>query len=99
MKFHLITSGLKWRLLAKSSLQNRNKHKMEGREVKLGFKPQKELKYNSFLPYSEYLDDESNHQLAEIKANLGLSIQNRDIKTAATHWTGQLAKCVIYYMI
>ena len=65
---------------------------MEDRETKLGFKPQKELKYNSFLPYSDCLDDESNNQLAEIKANLGLSVQNRDIKTAATHWTGQLTK-------
>ena len=65
---------------------------VEQREASLGFKPQKESPYNKLLPYADILDGESNEQLAEIKAQLGRSIQLRDIKIGTTHWTGQLSK-------
>ena len=67
---------------------------MDANETQLGFLPQKSIIYNTFLPYSEHLDEESVLQLAEIKTNLGLAVQHRDIKIAGTHWTGQLAKFV-----
>ena len=65
---------------------------MADRESVLGFKPQKETPYNKLLPYADKLDEESNTQLAEIKAYLARSIQFRDIKIGTSHWTGQLAK-------
>ena len=60
----------------------------------LGFEPQKETPYNGLLPYSNRLDAEAIEQLAVIKANLGRTVQLRDIKFGASHWTGQLAKYV-----
>ncbi len=65
---------------------------MDDRESELGFKPQQETPYNKLLPYADKLDGESNLQLAEIKANLARTVQLRDIKIGASHWTGQLAK-------
>jgi len=59
---------------------------MDDREVKLGFKPQKEVKYNALLPYADRLDKESNDQLARIKANLARAVQLRDI-IGASHWS------------
>ena len=66
--------------------------KMSERSEELGFEPQQEAPYNKLLPYAEVLDKESNEQLAEIKAQLGRTIQLRDIKVGASHWTGQLSK-------
>lgn len=58
----------------------------------LGFHPQKECRYNALLPYSERLDEESNACLAEIKANLGRAVQQRDIKYGTNHWLVQLER-------
>ena len=68
--------------------------RMDDREAKLGFKPQKEIPYNALLPYAETLDEESNDQLAHIKANLARVVQLRAIKIGGSHWTGQLSKLV-----
>lgn len=65
---------------------------VEDRERILGFKPQKEIIYNKLLPYSEDTDLDSNAVLAEIKANLGRSVQLRDLKVGAGHWVGQLSR-------
>ena len=65
---------------------------MDSREKSLGFLPQRETPYNRLLPYSDKLDDESNQQLGEIKAQLSNVIQLRDVKIGASHWTGQLQK-------
>ena len=65
---------------------------MEDNENVLGFEPQKEIPYNRLLPYSNRLDAEAVEQLAVIKANLARSVQLRDIKFGASHWTGHLAK-------
>ncbi len=67
---------------------------MDERSEVLGFEPQQETIYNKFVPYADVLDQESNEQLSEIKAQLGRTIQFRDIKVGASHWTGQLAKLV-----
>ncbi len=65
---------------------------MSSRSEILGFEPQKETPYNKLLPYADKLDQESSEQLAEIKAQLGRSVQMRDIKVGTSHWTGQLSK-------
>ena len=65
---------------------------MTDRETVLGFKPQKEVPYNKILPYADKLDEESNAQLAEIKAQVARSVQLRDIKIGTSHWTGQLSR-------
>lgn len=65
---------------------------MEERTAELGFEPQKETPYNTLLPYADRLDAESNEQLAQIKAHLARTVQLRDLKIGASHWTGQLAK-------
>ena len=64
---------------------------MDEREKVLGFIPQKEKIYNTYLPYSDNLDVESNAVFAEIKANLGKAVALRDLKTGAGHWVGQLS--------
>ena len=58
----------------------------------LGFKPQKECRYNNLLPYSEVIDEESNTVLAEIKGYFGRAVQLRDLKYGAGHWVGQLSR-------
>ncbi|XP_052767290.1 proteasome activator complex subunit 4A-like [Mya arenaria] len=62
------------------------------RETLLGFKPQKEIIYNTLLPYKDDLDLESNSFLAEIKTNLGRAVQLRDIKVGVGHWVNQLSR-------
>ena len=57
---------------------------MDKREATLGFKPQKEVPYNALLPYADSLDDDSNDQLARIKANLARAVQLRDIEIGAS---------------
>ena len=66
--------------------------KSEDRYESLGFTPQKETVFNSHLPYAEHIDVESNAVLAEIKANLALSVQLRDLKKGTRHWTVQLER-------
>lgn len=58
----------------------------------LGFIPQKDIVYNKLLPYADKLDDESNEILAKIKANLGRSVQLRELWPGAMFWTRKLAK-------
>nr|UCK81620.1 proteasome activator complex subunit 4 [Arenicola marina] len=74
-----------------------NMEEIQKRTDILGFKPQQEIHYNALLPYVSVLDQESSNQLAAIKANLALTIQLRDIKIGASHWTAQLAKYIRLY--
>lgn len=62
------------------------------RSKDLGFKPQKELKYNQLLPYAEKLDEESNRCLAEIKGKLGKAVILREICPGCRVWTARLVK-------
>lgn len=63
---------------------------MDDRAAILGFVPQKENPYNRLLAYADKIDEESNHHLAEIKANLAAAVQLRDINVGVNHWVGQL---------
>ena len=54
------------------------------------FKPQRELIYNKYLPYSDVLENEANAQLSEIKKNLSLAVQLRDINKGAVFWSSKL---------
>ncbi|GFN96529.1 proteasome activator complex subunit 4 [Plakobranchus ocellatus] len=67
------------------------------REAALGFQPQKESIFSSLLPYADVIDVESNAVLAEIKSNLGRSIQLRDIKIGCRHWVVQLDRYISIY--
>uniref|UniRef100_A0A182PCD4 Proteasome activator complex subunit 4 C-terminal domain-containing protein n=1 Tax=Anopheles epiroticus TaxID=199890 RepID=A0A182PCD4_9DIPT len=59
-----------------------NRPKRNERYEKLGFKPQKELFCNKFLPYTEKLDDESQANLESIKNNLGKAVAMREMGPA-----------------
>ena len=65
---------------------------MTSRKDQLGFDPQKESIYNRLLPYADKIDDEALRVFAQIKGNLGRSVQLRDIKIGASHWVGQLSR-------
>ncbi|XP_013086715.2 proteasome activator complex subunit 4-like [Biomphalaria glabrata] len=67
------------------------------RSAVLGFVPQKELVYNSLLPYAKDVDIESNLNFAEIKANLGRAAQLRDLKVGVRHWMVQLERFITLY--
>lgn len=56
-----------------------NKNKSEERWARLGFKPQKELFCNKYLPYSDQLDDESTKFLVSIKENLAKAVSMREM--------------------
>ena len=62
------------------------------RATVLGFYPQNEIIYNSLMPYSDNLDDESKDMWTDIKANLGRSIALRELRPGYVMWTGRLAK-------
>ena len=62
------------------------------RAAVLGFFPQHEIIYNSLMPYSDRLDDESKEMWNDIKANLGRSVALRELRPGYVMWTGRLAK-------
>ena len=64
----------------------------EAREATLGFKPQKEILYNRLLPYSENLDEESQHLFVAIKTNLAKTICLRELRPGFVIWTSRLNK-------
>lgn len=51
----------------------------EIRWSKIGFRPQKELIFNKFLPYSDGIDEESQSFLDEIKLNLSKAVLLREL--------------------
>ena len=65
----------------------------------LGFKPQKEIIYNRFLPYSEVLNDEAKKQLAEIKFNLGRAVSLKEPRPGVIFWCNQLNQYVYYGLL
>ena len=62
------------------------------RAAVLGFFPQHEIIYNSLMPYSDRLDDESKEMWNDIKANLGCAVALRELRPGYVMWTGRLAK-------
>ena len=71
--------------------ENYNRRKDE-RAAVLGFYPQSENIYNSLMPYSDRLDDESKEMWTDIKVNLGRSVALRELRPGYVMWTGRLAK-------
>ncbi|XP_064602863.1 proteasome activator complex subunit 4-like [Liolophura sinensis] len=67
------------------------------REELLGFKPQKEIFYNTLLPYADKLDEESCQHFAEIKGELSRAVALRDLKVGASYWVGQLSRYIRIY--
>ena len=68
------------------------------RAQELGFRPQKEHVYNKLLPYAgPKMDGESARWFAEIKANLTLSLANREISPGFDTWAGRLNAYIHYY--
>lgn len=53
--------------------------KNELRWKKLGFRPQREIYCNKFLPYADQLDDESQELLTKIKENLVKAVALREM--------------------
>ncbi|XP_072167902.1 proteasome activator complex subunit 4-like [Diadema setosum] len=58
---------------------------------------QKEVVYNKLLPYSDCLDGESSRQLVEIKTNLSLAVQLRELRPGVVFWTGKFSSYIRYY--
>ena len=65
------------------------------RAAELGFYPQKEIIYNSKLPYSDKLDEESKEMWDNIKSNLGRSLSLHELRPGYVIWTGRLIKYII----
>ncbi|KAG7492479.1 hypothetical protein MATL_G00015050 [Megalops atlanticus] len=63
----------------------------------LGFVPQKEIVYNSLLPYADKLDKESNDILAQIKGNLARAVQARELWPGVLFWTRKLSTYIRLY--
>ena len=70
---------------------------LERRERELGFKPQTEVVYNSNLPYSEHLDNESEYALTVIKTNLSKVVLQGELRTGVTYWANQLTRYIRLY--
>lgn len=69
-----------------------DEHVEEQRHRKLGFKPQKEIIYNKFLPYADKLDEESVKLFTDIKSNLFKSVLLREIRPGCVLWISRLNK-------
>ncbi|EFN87710.1 proteasome activator complex subunit 4B [Harpegnathos saltator] len=63
----------------------------------LGFRPQKEIVYNKFLPYADEIDAESQIMFAEIKENLGRAVMLREIKPGCCLWSSRLRNYLYIY--
>lgn len=70
----------------------------EKRYRRLGFKPQKEIIYNKFLPYSNLLDDESLRLFIDIKTNLYKAVMLREMRPGCVLWVSRLNKLVFYVL-
>lgn len=64
----------------------------DARAAILGFYPQREIIYNSLLPYSDSLDQESIEMWKDIKVNLAKSVALREMRPGYVMWTGRLSK-------
>lgn len=74
-----------------------SRSKRNERIEKLGFRPQKELFCNKFLPYADRLDDESQAMLENIKNNLGKAAAMREITPGVSIYVARLMKYIKLY--
>ena len=73
-------------------LEEEFNRRRDERAAILGFYPQKEIIYNSILPYADQLDEESAKLWNEIKTNLGRAIALHELRPGYVMWTGRLTK-------
>ena len=76
---------------SEDSEADRQRRKDE-RAAVLGFYPQKEIIWNTLLPYADKLDEESMTMWQDIKVNLGRSLSLRELRPGYVMWTGRLSK-------
>lgn len=70
----------------------------EERWQRLGFKPQKEIFCNRYLPYAaEVLDEESAQFLETVKANLGRAVAMRDMSPGIGIYSTRLLMYIKLY--
>ncbi|XP_019858537.1 PREDICTED: proteasome activator complex subunit 4 [Amphimedon queenslandica] len=58
---------------------------------------QKSLIINELLPYSECLEEEANQLFGEIKLNLSIAVQKRDLWPGGLFWTNRLTSFIKIY--
>ena len=61
-------------------------------EEKQGLVYQKPLIYSKYLPYSDRLEGEAEKLLNEIKENLSVTVQKRELWPGALYWTNRLSR-------
>lgn len=69
-----------------------NEHYIESRIKSLGFKPQKENLISNLLPYSQYLDEDSQNLLQDIKRNLARCVLLKEFEPGCLVWTSRLSR-------
>ena len=50
------------------------------------------LQYNRFLPYADLLEDEARALFEDIKQNLSIAVQKKELWPGALYWTNRLAR-------
>lgn len=65
------------------------------RHKKLGFRPQKEIYCNRYLPYADQLDDESQQMLVDVKEFLAVAIAKREMVPAISTAVSRLIMWVV----
>ena len=50
--------------------------------------------YNKHLPYSQQLEKEAGELLSDIKKNLSVAVQRRELWPGALYWTNRLSRLV-----
>ena len=60
--------------------------------VKGDGKYQKSIAYNTLLPYYEGLEVEANELFEDIKFNLSLAVQRKELRPGAVYWTKRLRR-------
>lgn len=53
---------------------------------------QKTVVFNKHLPYADQLEEEAAGKLADIKRNLCVAVQNRDVTPGYIFWIGRLSR-------
>lgn len=72
----------------------------EIRQKEIGFKAQREIYHNFYLPYSyKLLDNESNALLRHIKRNLGIAIAYREIHPATGIYITKLLRYIYNFLM
>lgn len=59
-----------------------------------GKKFQKTLVFNKYLPYADVLDREADELFADIKRNLSVAVQKRELWPGTLFWSNRLSRWV-----